>query len=229
MMCNLKNREHTTFGCSWNTVFGVACWMLWRARNGHLFNTTTSRPSSLKMITDFIKNLSLTQSASVLLLKKQKTLNLIGWSPLPPLWAKLNTDGAYKGGFKVFVGGIIRNDIGGFLGGFMCHSFGYSAFYAEILGLYHGLLVCWQKGIRYIIIEYDSKSLVEQCNQDISRNTTGLLLTQRLWSLLRQSWHLQICHTHREDNRCADWLANRASNYDTGIYHLEQPPLDVSS
>lgn len=137
----------------------------------------------------------------------------------------MNTDGAYKGGCNIFSGGILRDHDGAFMGGFTCNVFGYSAFHAEVTGMYYGLLLCWRKGYQSILVESDNKILISWCKNHDFNSAAWSLYSQHLFQLLKKPWHLQFKHTHREGNRCADWMANLAVTRPIGVTFFEQPPI----
>ncbi|MCI28245.1 ribonuclease H protein [Trifolium medium] len=64
---------------------------------------------------------------------------MIGWKPPVEGWVKVNIDGACKSESVAGCGGIIRNNRGGWLGGFAKHIGSCSAFVAELWGVLEGL------------------------------------------------------------------------------------------
>ena len=82
--------------------------------------------------------------------------NMFGW--FPPRWPyyKLNSDGARKGSGLAGARGLIRDATGRWHGGF-CMNIGIcSITIAELWGLYQGLILAWQMGIRLLVVEIDS-------------------------------------------------------------------------
>lgn len=90
---------------------------------------------------------------------KEREWNYIGWNKPEGEWVKINVDVAVKGVLgKVGAGGLIRNEMGVWLGGF-CANFGKaSRLVAELWGMLFGLRLTWQLGYRKMIFENDSLS-----------------------------------------------------------------------
>ena len=96
---------------------------------------------------------------------------LISWIPPASEWIKLNTDGCSKSnpGFTRG-GGIIRNNVGRWLGVFLVHIGNCDATMTECWVVYKGLRYSWEKGFKQVILEVDSTlvarwfSLTETCS-----------------------------------------------------------------
>lgn len=84
----------------------------------------------------------------------------IGWTRSPQDWIKLNPDGSFLAGNHLAgVDGILRNNQGDCVAGFMEKVGCNSIEEAETWGLLQGLKLAWEKGIRKLIVEVDSLSL----------------------------------------------------------------------
>jgi hypothetical protein len=77
------------------------------------------------------------------------------------------------------------------------------AFYAKLWGMYFGLDMAWKEYIPQLIVESDSKILI-----DITDNYkfSGVVptLVQRIRTLLVLDWRVQFCYIWRKGNHCAD-------------------------
>ncbi|KAK7247296.1 hypothetical protein RIF29_42177 [Crotalaria pallida] len=97
----------------------------------------------------------------------------------------LNTDGAAKannGGAGC--GGVIRNDDGGWLGGFAVNLGECSAYVTELWGVFHGLKVAQSKGYTDVELQIDSKSVAcaLQAEEKKGRPVDELKLYSYWWS-----------------------------------------------
>ncbi|PNX98804.1 ribonuclease H, partial [Trifolium pratense] len=77
---------------------------------------------------------------------KTQSQQLVAWYSPPEGYVCLNVDGSLLGSPQsAGFGGLIRNNVRSFLGGFYGVASQTSILYAEIIALLHGLL-CWEKG-----------------------------------------------------------------------------------
>lgn len=76
----------------------------------------------------------------------------------PPIWpwCKFNSDGSCKRSGLSSVGGLIRDYNSKRIRGFGLNIGCCSITIAELWGLYQGLLIAWEIGIRWILVEVDS-------------------------------------------------------------------------
>ena len=91
---------------------------------------------------------------------------MFGW--LPPWWLyyKLNSDGAKKRSGLAGAGGLIWDATGRWHGGF-CMNIGIcSVTIAEFWGLYQGLVLAWQIGIRLLMVEIDRFCVTQLLNRN---------------------------------------------------------------
>ncbi|KAL4331212.1 hypothetical protein AHAS_Ahas13G0477500 [Arachis hypogaea] len=98
----------------WKTIFMVTCWWLWFWRNKEIFAPPFKRPPKVeRIIMDYIQRLDKAFEKENLIQNVKKREILIGWSPLPEPWIKINVDGAAcVTTRKAGCGGIIRNHQG---------------------------------------------------------------------------------------------------------------------
>ncbi|MCI40070.1 putative non-LTR retroelement reverse transcriptase, partial [Trifolium medium] len=102
----------------------------------------------------------------------------------------------------------IRGSQGEWLGGYakcvgLC-----SAFVAELWGVYEGLRHVHRMGFRKVELHIDSEAVVRVLQKGSSKSINGASLLKRIWQLLEMEWVVEIAHTYREANKCADALAN---------------------
>jgi hypothetical protein len=81
--------------------------------------------------------------------------------------------------------------------------------------MYLGLDMAWKERIPQLIVESDSKILIDIVTNNYKFSGVVPTLVQRIRNLLALDWRVQFRHTWREDNRCADWLANFSLSLDS--------------
>ncbi|KAL4286983.1 hypothetical protein AHAS_Ahas19G0140700 [Arachis hypogaea] len=145
----------------------------------------------------------------------------VAWSYPPENWIKLNMDGAAStnpnaGG----CGGVIRNEQGRWVAGFMANLGCCSAFRAEMWGIYHGLKIVWDLGLRRIIVESNSTTVVTILNKKEGLHSHPKPLVRSIANLMQKNWELRIENIYREGNRCAHWLAKESLKSPSGFPFL---------
>jgi ribonuclease HI len=155
----------------------------------------------------------------------------IGWRRPLEGWIKLNSDGACKGNNDISgCGGIFRNSDGRWIKGYAKKIGSCDAFHAEMWGLYLGLDMAWRDHISHLIIENDSKLLIDMITGNCTISGATPILVRRIRNLLALDWQVQVRNTWREGNRSADWLSNYSismSSFDCSI--VESPPSELRS
>ncbi|KAH9735416.1 putative ribonuclease H protein [Citrus sinensis] len=94
---------------------------------------------------------------SSLSLTNKKINKWIGCSLPNWPWCKLNSDGACKVNGVAAAGGLIRDHNGHWVAGFGMNIGNCLVTMAELWGLYQGLILAWNKGIRWLRVEVDSR------------------------------------------------------------------------
>lgn len=127
------------------------------------------------------------------------------WSKPRKGWHKLNSDGGVSDDGKADCGGVIRNEEGEWIVGYTHKPQTSDCLQAEAWGLLRGLELGWQKGIKHLEVESDSKELIQLINDQKVRNfrIEPWMSIQR-W--VEAAWTLQFSHILREGNKCADNL-----------------------
>ena len=102
------------------------------------------------------------------------------------------------------------------------------ALHAELWGMYLGLDMAWREQIPQLIVESDSKTLIDMVTGSCNFSGAIPTLVWRIRNLLALDWHVQFRHTWREGNRCADWLATFSLSLDSFVVtRLESPPSEL--
>ncbi|CAL1391272.1 unnamed protein product [Linum trigynum] len=82
----------------------------------------------------------------------------ISWTPPSRGWVKLNLDGASNGNPGLAgAGGVLRDEAGQWISGFVAKIGEASAVLAELWAFYYGLELAWKAGCRTVMIESDSQ------------------------------------------------------------------------
>jgi ribonuclease HI len=230
-----KNLSKRSIGVSefrWQTTFMTTCWHLWTWRNKTIFEEGFQRPDNpTYVIQNFIKAIEEVAQDRVQKNPHHKEIVYIGWKRPLDGWVKLNCDGACKGnGELAGCGGLLRQSDGTWIKGFSRKIGACDALHAEMWGLYLGLDMAWREGISHLIVESDSKVLIDMVTNNCKINGTIPSLVQRIQEILRREWHTQVIHTWREGNRCADWLANFSLSLNSwNLVALESPPNELQN
>ncbi|GAU10638.1 hypothetical protein TSUD_421140, partial [Trifolium subterraneum] len=217
---------------NWQSIFMVACWHIWTWRNKSIFEEGFQRPNDpsqaiLKMVTE------IDRYGHTLPNERYRQLETIyiGWKHPQGEWIKLNCDGAYKESMGLAgCGGLFRDSNGRWLKGYAQKIGACDALHAEMWGMYTGMQMARRQGFTHIIVESDSKLLIDMVTGSCKLNGKTPILVRRIRDFANLQWHITFKHTWREGNRCADWLANFSlsqSSFD--VRNLETPPRELQS
>nr|XP_025669749.1 uncharacterized protein LOC112769445 [Arachis hypogaea] len=95
---------------------------------------------------------------------------------------------------------------------------------AEIWGMYIGVKLASELGIRTLVVESDSKcaiTLTQKMSPEIHGNSS---LIRSIKELLVKMEDVKVRHIYREANFCDDTLAKLGQEHELGIKFWEQPP-----
>ncbi|GLJ06474.1 hypothetical protein SUGI_0039990 [Cryptomeria japonica] len=133
----------------------------------------------------------------------------VKWKPPPIGWKKINFDGASKGNPGLSGYGTVVRDEEGNLVEVVCGQVGFvSNNIAKITALEEGLKWATGNGITKVVIEWDSKFIL---NEIINQRFTNWRLNTwipRIYSHLQKFKEFHIQHTFHEGNQVANLLAN---------------------
>jgi hypothetical protein len=77
-------------------------------------------------------------------------------------------------------------------------------------------------------VESDSKILIDIVTYNYKFGGVVPNLVQRIRNLLDLDWRVQFRHTWRDDNGCADWLANFSLSLDSLVCaRMKTPPSEL--
>ena len=153
-------------------------------------------------------------------------------------WYKLNTDGSSLGNPGLAGGGgVIRNHIGDWVGGFSRAIGITTSVQAELRALKDGLNLAIDLGILNLEIEMDSLVAIELVNSITTPNAFLSTIVTDCRFLMERFERCSLKHIFREANACADLLVktgcDQRSNFisfsTAPAYVLEVLAFDVSS
>jgi len=125
-------------------------------------------------------------------------------------------------------GGLFRDSDGRWIKAYIKKIGACDALHAEIWGLYLGLEMAWRKHYSHLIVESDSKILIDMISDNFKFNRNIPILVHWIRKLLKMSWNVQLNHTWREGKMSANWLTNLSISTDHfNFLVLESPFSEV--
>ncbi|KAL4354865.1 hypothetical protein GQ457_06G014830 [Hibiscus cannabinus] len=200
----------------WDLRFGAILWSIWLRRSAMIFDL-----NNLAMLSVLDRNQWLWEdmrAASALEGNNRSVqAGIDGMLPVPranarwvspPMdWFKLNVDGARDNatGFAA-CGGLIRDHDGRWVRGF-ARSVGVCfPIESELWAVHEGLVQAWVLGLKRVMVEVDSASVLRLLSQRSCRESS-MTIVQHIYSLLSRDWSIKFVHAYRESNAVADSLA----------------------
>ncbi|KAL9286103.1 putative RNA-directed DNA polymerase [Arabidopsis thaliana] len=175
--------QNAETGYAWATLFAIVVWWSWKWRCGYVFGEVGKCRDRVKFFRDLAAEVSHahaihSQNGGL----RTRVERLVAWKPPDGEWVKLNTDGASRGNLGLATtGGVLRDGIGHWCGGFALDIGVCSAPLAELWGVYYGLYMAWERRFTRVELEVDSELVVGFL-------TTGISDTHSLSFLVR------LCH-----------------------------------
>lgn len=150
---------------------------------------------------------------------------LVCWQPRGVDCLIINVDGSVQevpsqGGF----GGCFRSFSGQWLGGFFGHGDDVNILHLELLAIFHGLRLAWDRGARRVECHSDSVDAVKLVNSAPPTRHSFAALIWDIKDLLDRSWFAVVYHTLKEGNAYAYFLAKHGALQDVGLEVIEHPP-----
>ena len=140
----------------------------------------------------------------------------------------LNVDGsAQTNPGMAGIGGLIRYFDGQFMHGFHGNIDYLNILHAKILALMHGIQICWEEGLKDIICYTDSMHIIHLVQHaDISTHhyDNEIAIIRKY---MAKDWTFNLCHTLREGNMCADFLAKLGTRYTSDLLIVFDPPAEL--
>jgi ribonuclease HI len=140
----------------------------------------------------------------------------IKWNRPAEGFVCLNVDGSLLGSSNsAGYGGLLRNRDGEFVWGFY------------ILAILNGLKLCWDRGFRKVLCCSDSLLSVNLIKHGVTVHHRFANEISCIRKLLNNAWEVNLTHTLREGNACADVLAKMGANSDSPLVIIDTAPLEV--
>lgn len=97
-------------------------------------------------------------------------------------------------------------------------------FTAELVALLQGLDFAWSKGVSDIIYYSDYTSVIMAVLQSVAPAHSHAGLICSIQDRLCRPWRVQLRHTLREGNKCANWLAREGVQQLLPLVIVDAPP-----
>ncbi|CAA7037248.1 unnamed protein product [Microthlaspi erraticum] len=215
----------------WSTLFSMAAWWGWKWRCGNIFGTNGKCRDRVRFLKDLTKEVtSATSACQTQNTARPRTEVMISWKKPVDGWMKLNTDGASRGNpGSAAAGGVLRNNVGEWCGGFALNIGVCSAPMAELWGVYYGLYIAWEKQVSQVEVDIDSELVVGFLKNGIGEAHPLSFLVRLCHGFITKDWTVRFTHVYREANRLADGLANYAFSLPFGFHDLPLAPASLES
>ncbi|CAN1745190.1 Putative ribonuclease H protein At1g65750 [Linum perenne] len=205
-------------------IFGVHCWMLWKARNERLFADGRDSASSVAFRSvNWARQVSLASRRDGNIIDREACNLLLDvrWEPGPDGWIVLNSDGSvHQQTGRAAAGGLIRDSGGRCLLAYSMNLGSCSITRAEIRGAIEGLIRAWDAGFRKVVLRMDSRAAISILTSTDASAHQYTMEKMEFRDLARRDWSLKVEHTFREGNRSADFLASLGYGYPFGSHSV---------
>ncbi|CAL1373186.1 unnamed protein product [Linum trigynum] len=166
---NILKEDVTDSGMNWNSFFSIAVWLIWKNRCTGCFQGLHKAMSAPSLAFSIHQRALLWHKAWQAPTvnfgrhgsKPERVEKQIQWSFPRNGWVKLNVDGASVGNPGLAgAGGIIRDEHGKWVRGFVAKVSEASATLAELWAVYYGLQLARKAGCACVLIESDSQMAI---------------------------------------------------------------------
>ncbi|XP_031124820.1 uncharacterized protein LOC116027376 isoform X1 [Ipomoea triloba] len=154
-------------------------------------------------VTGLLESLKLIQLTGLF----NRPIKLCSWKKPDRGWIKLNTDGSVDKGHAGF-GGLLRDHNGAPICAYVCKAPRVDSFMVELWGIWRGVQLASNMGIKFIWVESDSMSAVKSINreQPLYAPMASACL-ECIWETLTKFDKYRVSHSYRESNKAADCLS----------------------
>lgn len=210
----------------WKAKFAFTLWGIWKARNEKVFRGATC--SHLRVVQKVLAQVHEMKCLMTHSNERLASALWVGWAAPRSGWRKLNTDGSFKSTSGLAsAGGLIRDDRGASEWGFTMKVGRANTFKKELWGLREGLRLCWEREVDKVIVEMDSKGVVDVMADPASREEGWGSLLEDCMFLASKLTNVKFNHVLREGNRCADLLTNLGHTSNRGTTVWDDPPDEL--
>ena len=100
---------------------------------------------------------------------------------------------------------------------------------AELWGLYQGLILAWDVGIKRLLVEVDSLCISQMiAKQEVVPNVFYALVAA-MRELLSRNWQVSLTHIFRKANLATYFMANMTHSTPPGLHLFTSPPVGIYS
>ena len=212
---------------SWNLIFPFAIWTLWLYWNCITFdNPTHHKDLKLETMARALEFLYLGRNGRQ---NRVKVKIQVQWLPPPSNWVKLNLNDSSMGNPGLAgEGGVIRNEKGEWIKGYARAIGIITRVAAELWALRDGIRLCFALKLPAVIIELDSKLVVDLLNKELD-NPNGIdVLVTDCRECMKTIPCVRSQHCFREANKCVDALARRGALLSQDFSNFLDRPPDVA-
>ncbi|KAK9990806.1 hypothetical protein SO802_025791 [Lithocarpus litseifolius] len=140
-------------------------------------------------------------------------------------WHKLNTDGSSLGNLGLASGGgILRNEVGGWIRAFSRKIGITTSFVAELWARRDGLSMCVDMQIPALEVELDARVVADLMNNTTRLNSDYAAIVADCRQLLCQIPQVKVSYCYQEANRCADALTRIGRSKSLNVMFFNFPP-----
>ncbi|KAK0586151.1 hypothetical protein LWI29_001876 [Acer saccharum] len=208
-------------------LFAITLWFLWKWRCKAVFEPSFKYPGGAgKIISNYVEGWFKANGAAAD--KRDMRTCFIAWSPPDLDWVKLNVDGSLNPeSGMISAGGIVRNHLKNWIGGFALNRGTGSILEAELWGIFEGLQFLWKAGFKKVVVESDSQIAVGLLTNSTHACHPLFSIIQSCKGLMSNKWCCIIRHVYREGNRVADGIAKLGHSLGLGITFFSDPPPQI--
>jgi ribonuclease HI len=133
--------------------------------------------------------------------------------------------------WRAGAGGLIRRGDGSWVIGFSCFLRIANNTYAELIAIFYGLNLASYQGCTVCCCYSDSKTAIDLIMKPVSVNRfhSYASVIANIKQLMSLEWEVNLSHSLREGNSCADFLAKVGSSNDTKLRIWSSPPEGLNS
>ncbi|CAN1265847.1 Putative ribonuclease H protein At1g65750 [Linum perenne] len=145
----------------------------------------------------------------------------VAWTPGPPEWITLNTDGSFdarRG--RAAAGGLAPDSYGRGRFAYTMNLGSCSITRAEMRGATEGLQRAWDAGYRRVVLQLDSQAAITLLTSDEGLYNQHGLEIETFRELRGRDWMVVTKHIYREGNHAADYLASIGYDYPFGSHSV---------
>ncbi|KAM7503559.1 hypothetical protein LguiB_002463 [Lonicera macranthoides] len=228
---NVRSLIGDTNNFTANVNFFSVLWSIWKARNRFEFDNVLSKhddilKESLSLSKEIFVTFHQNYEASISSISGN---TLIHWKFPVAGTVKVNTDGSCLGNpGPAGIGGVARNDQGQWLAGFAGFIGKATILKAEIWPVREAMLLIKEKSWVGATVEVDSSNVIDLIKGENHDDHPQRILIRDCKKIIEEM-DLQVSHTLREGNRCADAMAKLGVNQMQRLEVFHHVPSVVKS